>query len=360
MADLKISKARDTDMTNQVSDFSVSTATDTGVSGIGETTYQADWTKWLGYYYKIPELASVIDKKAMFTVGKGYTADAKTTKILDRIRGWGKDTFNIILQNTTRTYTIAGDSYAEIIKDTAGRLINLKPLNPGSMKIVANKFGLIKRYEQVARGVNVQTWKPEQIFHCAWNRIADDIHGISTIEKMEDVILMRNEAMSDLKTVFHRYVKPLLTFVVDTDNEAEIEAFKKEVDKTVKNGENLVIPKDTVDKIDRTSIPQFSTLDPIPWIQYLEKFFIMAEGVPSIVLGKGDDVTEASAKISYLAFQQMVEWNQLYLERQIEAQLGLKINLSFPASIAPELISDEKKDSGREKITGQVAGKDQK
>ena len=42
---------------------------------------------------------------------------------------------------------------------------------------------------------------------------------------------MRSEAMNDLQTVFHRYVKPLWVFSVDEDNQTKIDAFKNKVDK---------------------------------------------------------------------------------------------------------------------------------
>ena len=171
------------------------------------------------------------------------------------------------------------------------------------------------------------------MFHLPWNRLAEAIHGIGTIEKVERVILMNQEAMEDMKTVFHRYFKPLWVFSVDTDDTAEIAAFKADVRKTMEKSENLIVPKNTVDSIERVSIPQFSTLDPLPWVRFLQDQFIMAEGVPEVILGHGTETTEATSKILYLAFQQMIEWNQLFLEQQIKAQLGLDIKYNFPASI---------------------------
>ena len=74
-----------------------------------------DWTQWFGYYKSIPELKAVIDTKATWTVGKGYKADEETSLLLDTITGFGKDTFNTILENCVRTYEIGGDSFVKII-----------------------------------------------------------------------------------------------------------------------------------------------------------------------------------------------------------------------------------------------------
>ena len=123
-----------------------------------------DWSQYLGYYKEIPELAAVVDTKATWIAGRGYDADEMTTMLLDGIRGNGFDTFNTIMENCVRTYHIGGDSYCEIIRKRTfkdigknilkkvirreqtkgtGQLINLKPLDPGKMKHVANKKGII-------------------------------------------------------------------------------------------------------------------------------------------------------------------------------------------------------------------------
>ena len=57
------------------------------------------------------------------------------------IKGNGKDSFNGILRNMQVVKTIAGDSFAEIIRDKEDILINIKPLAPDSIKSVQNKQG---------------------------------------------------------------------------------------------------------------------------------------------------------------------------------------------------------------------------
>ena len=110
-----------------------------------------NWSQWFGYYKTIPELAAVIDAKATWTVGKGFKADEITTMLLDTIKGFGKDTFNTIIENQIRTYQIGGDSYAEIIRDDEDNLINLKPLDPGVMRHIVNRQGIVIRFEQLSK-----------------------------------------------------------------------------------------------------------------------------------------------------------------------------------------------------------------
>jgi hypothetical protein len=75
-------------------------------------------------------------------------------------------------------------------------------------------------------------------------------------------------------------------------------------------------------------------------------FYEVAQ-VPKIILGGSGEFTEASAKIAYLAFQQTIEEEQLFIEEQIFNQLGLTIDLEFPASLENELLSDNKKDGAQ-------------
>ena len=171
------------DVTNQLTKFSVDTAQTDGPLDQNETYYDiAEWTQWYGYYLKIPELHAAVNAKATWTVGKGYKADEITTLILDAIKGFGKDTFNTILENMIRTSIIAGDAFAEIITNNAGILINLKPLDPSVIRIVTNRKGIIIRYEQRDKiKKSIKKFQPEQMFHLVRNRIADQIHGTSII-----------------------------------------------------------------------------------------------------------------------------------------------------------------------------------
>ena len=66
--------------------------------------------------------------------------------------------------------------------------------------------------------------------------------------------------------------------------------------------------------------------------------------MPRIIVGDSQEFTEATAKIAYLAFQQNVEEFQREIEEQIWEQLGLRIELTFPASLENELLSDQSKD----------------
>ncbi len=351
MAYTELDSARTGTQANVITDFSVD-ARSTDASG-GQKEYSwvnSKASQYLGYYKSIPELKMSIDAKATWTIGKGFTSNPITTLVLGTIKGNGKDTFNSILENLIRDYNIYGDAFAEIIRDNL-RLVNLKVLDPSTIKIVADSKGIIIRYEQTIKG-NVTKFSPEDILHLSRSRIADEIHGISIVESVENIILMRNEAMADYKKLLHRNIYPVRVWHLDTDVPSKINTFKAKVAASKGEGEDIFVPKGAVQS-ELASVPANSTLDPKAWIQMLNQYFFQAVGVPQIIIGGSQELTQTAAQIAYLAFEQTIEEEQLYIEEQVLSQLNLEIELTFPASLQNNLLSDERKDGSLEQQLNQ-------
>ena len=317
------------------------------------TTYQADFPKWHGLYRKIPELRSTIDTEARWIVSKEIKLLNKAAKDASkRIKGKGKETFRIVLLNMKRTSMVGGDSYSWAPRDKAGRLINLKILDPGSIQIQADKFGIIKNYAQLAdkghgslipgKGPKVlDNFKPEEIFHLSNDPIADEIHGIPEPEKLQDLIKMRHLALSDSSVILHKYGKPTYFYEADTDDETELAAITDKIDKAFTEFKNIVTPKGTLTKIDRISVPQYGTIDAQPWHNFLRSYFTESSNVPDLVRGKSDEVSLAAGKLNILSFKEKIIMKQMEYEEQIEAQLGLKLEFERPVEIDIEISRTE-------------------
>ncbi len=342
MPETDIGNAEASDLKTQMVDYSVAPQETDGSQDQEETRWQMeDWPQNLGYYKIIPELKSSIDTKARWTVGAGFDADEQTSLLLGTIRGFGKDSFNSILNNLIRVMTIAGDSFAEVIRNKEEQLINIKPLDPSTIVIVAGRNGLIKSFEQTSKvkGAPNKKFKPEDIFHLSRDRLADELHGTSVIPAVKWIILARNEAMDDWKRVMHRNVDPFWIYHMDTDDPAEIAAFKKKNDAARAGGESMYIPKGVI-------VPELvataanASLNPLAWIAQLNDYFFQVVNVPQIIMGNAKEFTDASGKIVYLSYEQSVKAEQLYIEEQVLGQLNLEIELTFPASMQNEAISD--------------------
>jgi len=339
----ELDSTANSDYKNKITDYSVDGQQTDSSSGQQETEYiNTKASQYLGYYKSIPELKMSIDAKATWTIGKGFEASALTSILLGKIKGFGKDTFNSIMENMAKETHIYGDAFAEIIREKK-KLVNLKPLDPGSMKIVADKKGIIKRYEQMGANGKVVKFDIKNIFHLTRGRIADEIHGVSIVDAVEWIILARNEAMADYKKLLHRNVYPVRIWHLDTDVPSKIAAFKEKVAASKGLGEDIFIPKGSVDT-ELATVPGNSTLNPMPWIQALNQYFYQAVGVPQIIIGGSQELTQTAAQIAYMAFEQTVEQEQLYIEEQVLSQLNLEINLEFPASLQKNLLDDGRKD----------------
>ncbi len=345
--DKNIGAAVASNLKDAMTSFSVPLAETDAAQEQKETEWMnTDWPQQLGYYDSVSEASIVIDAKATWTIGKGFTADPETTVILNHVNGNGFDTINTILENMIRVYHIGGDSYCEIInEDTLGDLWNLKPLDPAVMKHIAKPGGKIIRFEQISKvkGKKPKKFRPEQIFYLPRNRVADEMHGQSMIQKLAGIILKRNEAMDDWQRVLHRNVDPLWIFHLNTDNPTKIAKIKATQDAARGKGENMYVPQGAVVP-EQVATAQNATLNPLPTIEAYNNYFYQAAGVPQIIVGGIGSITERAVSIAYLAFQQTIEEEQLFIEEQVFAQLGLRINLKFPASLQNDVLSDQQKD----------------
>ncbi len=313
--------------------------------------WQSDmWTTYNAYAKKHNSVKSVMKKLRMWSVGKGYKADDKTKKILDKIRGWGKDTFNSVMGNQVEIKHTNGDSYAEIItsdekplKDDGSNLANLKPLNPGSMKHVVNEQGMLTGYLQDQEEGEDIPFRLDQIFHLVHNRIADEVHGTSDLEPLMTYLDKIKQVDEDMSVMFHRFVVPLVIWKLNTDDTTAMATFKAQA-KTARNkGDDLVIPE----KATEWSLlePGKTGVDPMTWRNKWVEEVIKGGGVPALIMAIEAGTTEASSKMVYLAWQQVIEDTQLQLEDQVKAQLHLEIKYEFPARIEENLGEDEGKDS---------------
>ena len=349
-----LNSATASNMENNVDNFSVAAVQTDAATGMKETEWMnAKATQYFGYYKTIPELKKAIDTLATWTVGKGYeTEDARTQVILEHITGWGEDSFNSIIWNLFVDKKVYGDAFAEIIRadNKEKTLLNLKVLDPAKIKIITDKEGILKRYEQLDKigkeGKAVQKFEPEEILHLCNDRVSDEIHGTSIIEACEQVILMKNEAMADQKKLMHRNVKPIVFFKLNTDDQTKIDAFIAKMDACINKGENIYVPKGEVE-FEILSVPANATLNANPWIQYLDNFFYRAVGVPKIVTGGSEEFTEASSKIAYLTFEQVYVREQTEFIADMWNQIGIKLKLNKPVSLQNELLTDESKDKGQ-------------
>ena len=303
------------------------------------------WETYNGYYKSHVAIKSVVNKVGMWTIGKGHTAEKKVKKITDNIKGWGKDTFDEILDNQIRVKHINGDSYAEIIKD--GKLINLKPLNPGSMGHIINPQGILEGYKQKNTDGTESKFALDQIFHLSMNRTADETHGTGDIEALTTFLDKIKQVDEDMAVMFHRFVVPLVIWSLNTDDETAMTTFKTQEKAAWNTGENLIIP-DTAVKYELMEAGKGvgKIINPMEWRNKWTEEVIKGGGVPALIMAIESQTTEASSKMVYMAWQIVIDKEQKSIINQVKSQLGLEIKLPQPPKIdVQDVESDTKKDA---------------
>jgi hypothetical protein len=331
------------------------------------SVYTPEWQKWHGMYREVGRLQAIIDKVAVWSAGKGIKAkDKNKQKILDNLRGNGKDTSRDIAINQIRTSDICGDSFAEIIRNKRGELINLKPLSPGSIQIINDSKGMLVGYnltilkagadgktQEIKIVPNAEgsapTFAPDEIFALPRMRIADENHGIGVIERIEDIILKKKEAMNIMQKIVRRNAKPIVIIEADTDDTVKMASLKTKYKDLIEKDEAMIVPKDSIKLLDFASK---LNIDFMPWLTYLDKEFLIAEGVPEVILGAiSTKDTESASKIVFTAWGQVVKDKQNWFEEQWKAQIGFEIELPEPPNMEEMVGMDVRKAGAGNKIT---------
>lgn len=341
-----INSATTTDFTNKVPDFIVdSMALDIANANKEEAyVYYDKATENYGYYFNHPQVASPINSLATWGFGKGWTSEDRTMEvILKKIDGDGKDSFDEIIWNQEVNKLIQGDSFAAIIRNKQGTLVNLIPISPERMKAVY-VGARIKRYETYdgAKWVKKQT---NEIFHLRNKRIGDQTHGTSLVQSNKNVYDAGLEAFSDERIIKHRD-KALGIVYYKTNNTGKISYANTQIENAVKNGEMVGMPQDTA-KIE--PYPSKSSEDRQNWLQYVENLGYQTGGVPRSI-ATSDGTSEVGGINGHLIFEPIYGKEQLDMENQLWSQVAIKIKFNRPPSLAPKTQENAEKNTGQTSI----------
>lgn len=302
-----------------------------------------------GYFYEVGDLKSALIMKAVWNTGKGWEAKSDKTKIiLESLDGCGKDSFNDIVFNLNLNMYIFGNSFAEIVRDDEGRLINIIPLNPQDLKWFTDDKGRIIRYEQYDFSLKktLTTWKPEEIFHLMNNRLGNQPHGISDIPALKKTILADDKSFEDMVKIIKNQAKPFILWKLKTDNQTDIDDFVGKVRRARELGDDMFIPDDeNVATYEVIQINPSSIL--MEWRAETRNRFYRQLGLPLVLFGASGS-TESGGKMETFGHQVHWQHGQRYLENQFAQQLGLTdINMIAPDTILNDLQNDQQKDANQ-------------
>lgn len=335
---------------DQIEAYSIPLANPDSPTGKENTWQIKDWAESWGALINVDEYQNAMHMKALWHTGKGWEANATNKVILRNISGWGKDNFDDVILNLDLTSMACGDSLAHIIRDEKTKtLLNLKPLNTGNFQWVTNEDGIITEYRQLSApnkdGVRtvVRTYKPEEIFHLSYNRLLDQPHGTSIYSKVKDIITADKETFKIMQKVIRQQAIPFLLFKYKTDDENKIDNIVRKIRTIREKYDDLHLPDDeNILSVQPIEISPSNII--MLWRDDLRNKFYRAVGLPQIVPGGGGATTDSDARTIYLAFEQLVKQRQLYLENQIQSQLGIAVKFNAPTTMMELIGNDENKD----------------
>jgi len=297
----------------------------------------------LSYYKNIPEISSALHVLSQRVAGLGFEVDPLTKVQLERIFGSGKDTITTLMRKIVEESKVFGDLFFEQIRNEKGTLINLKPLYTGNMVIIYDAKGLLKEYEHIHPKTQKKTlFAPEEIFHVPHHRIGNEMHGTSIVVALKKIIDAKNQALTDEVMLRHRDLALGIAYY-DTDDAGKISYANSQIEKAVKKGEMVGLPKGTAEI---QPFPNKSPADRIAWLQYLDNLFYQVVGTPKVLV-TSEGFTEAGGKAGLLAFEPTEISEKLYLEEQFWAQLGIRIRLKRAPSLLGDAVGTEIKNAGQ-------------
>ena len=328
-----------------VQDHTIASQTTDGAGEQKEEFYDnPNFTNLYGLYLSTSKIKASIKAYATWVVGLNWTAKNSDKATLDNIQGWGEDTFQSILWNMLVIKKVNGDSYAEIIRNDNGALINLKPLDPASIRIVVNQKGTIERYEKISKDKTPNKEIPvNKMLHFCNDRVADNIHGDSVIEAVEWNI----EAQEEARRMHRKKIKNsgvVGIIEVDEDNPTKLSNLKTPLKKGIEDGDYLMIPKGVMEA--KGWAVTLNTQEIISWLHYLDDDFYQMIGLPKIIGGASGEI-EGDSKVSYLAFEPVYKRAINELKSDIWNQLAIKIDINLPPSLQGTLADNEAKNSSQ-------------
>ncbi len=347
MSDLRLGNSSATDLTNEVPDYEVSWKTTDG----GFTQKENKWnnpyaSKYYGFYYGVGEYRAAINAFSTWVIGQGYELITPNTN-LENINGWGEDTFQSIIWNLICVKKFNGDSYAEIVRNDKGTLINLKVLDPRRITHITNGEGILIEYEYRQANGKIIKFKTYEILHFCNDRILDEPHGTSVTSAVEWAITKIQEAREDYARLQH--TSSVRIFFVDEQDTTRQTTLKTQYATAIKNKEVMIItckPEEASFK----DLEAPNSANWISWLNYLEDKFYKQLGVPKVVLGGTAENTEASAKVGVISYEPIWVREITELEADIWNQLGIKIKINKQPSLMDNMQTDEAKNTGQTKL----------
>lgn len=283
---------------------------------------KASLEKYEKIYRQVPIVQAAINYTADLAVGTGYHLVSENETELKKVEEFLADNdFALLMHRVTRHLLIYGNAYMELVS-LGDNLIELKLLHPKTMRVLTseNGTGEVIGYEQIVGPgpEDVETFGVDEIAHFKWNVVGDDLVGTSVIAPVINILNSKLMMEMDLGLISHRYAAPQVHYKIGSEEDPatpdQISAFESELEEH--NPEMDLVTDHNI---------EVKEINPLKGKIGVEEFLVHVENqviaglqVPEIALGRGQNITEATAKVQVGIFDRRIKSIQRVLVNQSE------------------------------------------
>jgi len=296
--------------------------------GISVSNRNANTLKeYENYYYGDGIVFAAINTISYDTTMTGYqisTDKANVKQIIQQTLD--VINFDVVLLDAITHSFIYGDAFIEIVYSGKNNIVNLKLVDPSTMHIDVDKYGIVKSYHQEIQGKKLPNLKPEQIIHLRMFPKASSPYGISLIEPNKQNIDRNAGVNNAIYNAILRHTAKYLVKVGTPEDLPPPEVFtdiKKELEDIESKNEII-----TTGLVDITTIDERGVQGVEAYLKAFITQLITGLIIPGEALGLGEGSTEATAHVKQIMYERKIRSFQLRIAKQIEKELINQILIS--------------------------------
>ena len=210
---------------------------------------------------------------------------------------------------------VFGDAFIErIFNKKEDKLLDVKVVNPITMKIEYDKYGRVTGYRQVINGQEGDLIDTKYIAHFRFFPDPTSPYGISIITPSIDTLKRKVRTDKAIVNAIIRHGTPKYVVSIGSDKIAEpipesvFEQIKQELRNITEKNEIIIPWTVNVETIDERGIPGVEE-----YFNYFQTQLIVGLLCPEEALGLGRGSTEATAYIKAVMYERMIKSFQLKL-----------------------------------------------
>lgn len=315
-------------------------------------------------YRKVPMAGSAVDVLVAYVLQAGFRITGKPDHI-KKIQDWIRymdvmlpDGFYGHLEGVLRCMIIFGDAFVEVVtpkepmpasrggRREIFRILDMKILHPKTMEVERSKTGDVQRYVQKPMSHRKEPiddeipFKPDRMIHYRFRPVADSDYGTSAYERARSAIERKLGYEDDAALIVRRYASPITHYRLGTEQvpatQDQIDDFKNTLVE-LRPGDDIITS--TAVSIDLVGARQ-AVMDVVPFQAHTDRNLMIGLLVPEVLMGQGQDRTQATAEIEMQSFVYTVKSLQRLLKAKIEGEIFTRLLRRSKKAMDRETVTD--------------------